>query len=86
MAGSRRRKIDLNGCVGISATGEGWLTTYHSKGVGGGRNGQRRVLCLNFSCLALKYKFLFHQECFVSPLQESIVLKDTAFPLAWWAF
>ena len=46
----------------------------------------REEFCLNFSCLALKYKFLFHQECFVSFLQESVILEDTAFLLAWWTF
>ena len=29
-----------------------------SRGVGGGPNGQRKILCLNF-CLTLKYEFYF---------------------------
>ena len=31
----------------------------HTRGEGGGPNGQRKNLCLNFSCLALKCEFLF---------------------------
>ena len=31
----------------------------HTRRKGGGPNGQRKILCLNFSCLTLKYEFYF---------------------------
>ena len=31
----------------------------HTRRKGGGPNGQRKRLCLNFSCLTLKYEFYF---------------------------
>ena len=62
-----RRKIDLCGYAGISATGEVSLT---HKAVaqhtlvrrGGGLSGQGKNLCLSYSSLSLNYEFLFHRK------------------------
>ena len=72
----RRRKIDLYGWVVISAIGEVWLMQMHSAHWWGGEETKSREksLCLNFSCLALKYEFYFirTQACESSfPLRHS---------------
>ena len=60
MAGTRRRKIDLYDQKSISTVGWGGLVnvwcicTMHTRGKEGV---EKKKLCLNFSCLALKYKF-----------------------------
>lgn len=66
IAGIRRRKIDLYGGAGISAIGEVW--SMHKADAwcniqrGGRRPKRAKEKCLfwNWSCLALKYEFLFH--------------------------
>ena len=64
MAGTRSRKIDLYGWEGISAISEVWLThNTESQCTLEGRErtkDKENVLCLNFSCLALIFEFLFH--------------------------
>ena len=64
MFGARRRKTDLYSradifchCEGLVNTQYGY--TIHTRGEGGDPNQQRKVLRLNFSCLALKYEFYF---------------------------
>ena len=56
-------KINLYGGAGISALGKIWLThsaeaqcTLEGKHEA---NGQRKILCLKFSCLTIKYDFYF---------------------------
>ena len=62
----QKKKIDLYVWVGISAFGKVLLTHYADaqftlEGREEAEIDREKKLCLNFSCLALKYEFLFHQ-------------------------
>lgn len=57
MAGTRRRKIDLYGCAGISAVGEVWLMRNAPRR--GGRRPKGREKKYEFFSFALKREFLF---------------------------
>lgn len=66
--------------MGISATGEGRLrhnadAELHTSGEREAQNGQRKILCLNFSCLPLKYEFLFNRVSQIIKLYKTMTEK-----------
>ena len=65
LVGTRRRKTDLHGSVGISALRGLWLThnadAQHTLERRGEAKGQRKSFMFMLFCLALKCELLFHQ-------------------------
>ena len=62
--------------------------TIHTREVGGGPKEQRKIVCLNFSCLALKYDF-FHQLLGmfdIVMLCITLIIKWSVLPLQYWIY